>query len=218
MSLTTREVRQSRAVRSRWRRSGAILGLAALTTVAVLAMPASGVDVATFSNPTTLTIADATYSGGVTTPGEASLYPSPITVNGTSGTITDVNVTLTGLVHPVADDLDVMLVSPTGESLVVLSEPGITSPSSSTLTSVNGNYTFDDSAATAFPNANPSLGVPIASGSYQPTNNNLAGPDKFPRPRRHPAAPPPSQRSTVRTRTASGASTWSTMPTVTSGR
>ena len=39
----------------------------------------------------------------------ASPYPSMLTVAGLTGTITDVNVTLTGLTHPFSHDVDVLL-------------------------------------------------------------------------------------------------------------
>jgi hypothetical protein len=118
----------------------------------------------TFSNTTSLTIADR--AGSALPPGVASLYPSPITVSGLSGTITDVNITLTGITASRPRDLDVLLVAPTGQTLVVMADTG-------NLCSIsNVNVTLDDQAAAQLPD--PTNGCPpdpaITTGSYKPTN------------------------------------------------
>ena len=117
-----------------------------------------------FSNSTSLTVADR--AGSALPPGVASLYPSPITVSGLSGTISDVNVTLTGITASRPRDLDVLLVAPTGQTLVIMADTGNLCAISSV------NVTLDDGAASQLPD--PTNGCPpdspITTGSYKPTN------------------------------------------------
>jgi hypothetical protein len=74
-----------------------------------------------FSNPAAITINDGGLCDNVSnlalTPGKATAYPSSNTVSGLTGVISDVNVTLTGLTHNFPDDVDVLLLSPTGRPL-----------------------------------------------------------------------------------------------------
>ena len=65
--------------------------------------------------PVTISIPDS---------GAASPYPSEINVQGLSGTITDVNVTLNGYRHGFPDDVAVQVVSPTGKSVLLMSDVG----------------------------------------------------------------------------------------------
>lgn len=91
--------------------------------------------------------------------GRASTYPSNITVSGLSGAITDVNVTLTNMNHLNPDDLDIMLVSPSGKRILLLSDAG------GTTDVVNATLTFDDSAAAVVPDAGP-----LVTATVKPTN------------------------------------------------
>src|SRR5215212_9600642 len=61
----------------------------------------------------------------------ANPYPSEINVQGLSGTITDVNVTLNGYSHGFPDDVAVQVVSPTGKSVLLMSDVGGPLPSGS---------------------------------------------------------------------------------------
>jgi hypothetical protein len=91
------------------------------------------------------------------TEGPAEPYPSEIPVSGLDGTIVDIEVTIHGLTHSYADDVDVLLVGPGGDAVVLLADAG------------NGRepadvvLTFDDDAGSAFGQG------PIASGSYRPS-------------------------------------------------
>jgi subtilisin-like proprotein convertase family protein len=102
--------------------------------------------------------------------GPATPYPSSITYAGVPGAqITDVNVRLTGLTHTEADDLDVLLVGPTGADAIVMSDAGGT-------TDVSGvNLTIDDQAATLLPDS-----TVLTSGTYRPANHG--GADTWPPP------------------------------------
>ncbi len=72
-------------------------------------------DEARFEQPSPLTIPDT---------GTATPYPSQITVDH-GGLVTHVEeVTISGLTHANPDDLDVMLVGPTGVSIVLMSDAG----------------------------------------------------------------------------------------------
>lgn len=133
----------------------------------------------TFTNPAAITIND----NAAATP-----YPSNITVAGFGGNATKVTVTLANINHTFPDDIDILLVSPTGRKFVMLSDV------SGTNDFVNTTITLDDAAATALSDsgANP-------SGTYRPTNFNLnGGGDTFLRPR--PQSPPITPRLRERRR------------------
>ena len=106
-------------------------GVSRLTTIAtatlacfalalvVAAAPAAAV---VFSNTGAITMPDP----NCTDPDIASPYPSNIVVSGLTGTITDVNVTLTGITHPFEGDIEVLLVGPSGgsQNITLLSDAG----------------------------------------------------------------------------------------------
>src|SRR5215207_2171797 len=93
--------------------------------------------------PVTISIPDAS---------PANPYPSEINVQGLSGTITDVNVTLNGYSHGFPDDVAVQVVSPgpTGKSVLLMSDVGGPLPFGSAPVS-NINLTLDDEAANSLP-------------------------------------------------------------------
>lgn len=99
----------------------------------------------------------------------ATPYPSMITVAGVTGTVTKVTVTLRGLTHTCPADLDVLLVGPGGQNVLLISDAG-TNKAVSNLT-----LTFDDTAATL-----PQTST-LASGTYRPTNFDT-NTDLFPAP------------------------------------
>jgi subtilisin-like proprotein convertase family protein len=130
--------------------------VAALTLFAALL--ASGTASAqTFSNATGITINDNDGLGN----GAATPYPSDITVSGVVGTVTKVTVTLTGLSHPGPQDIDILLVGPTGQTVFLMSDAGAVNAIS------NVNLTFDDAAASSLPT---DFATTITSGTYKPTN------------------------------------------------
>jgi subtilisin-like proprotein convertase family protein len=113
----------------------AILGVAMLAAWVSLAA-AGPVQAATFtrdvgttqsfSNATEIDIADG-YCDFDNESGEQGLadpYPSPITVSGMTGSITDVNVTLHGLSHVYLQDLRALLVGPQGQKVLFLHGAG----------------------------------------------------------------------------------------------
>ena len=99
--------------------------------------------------------------------GPAAPYPSQIVASGLVGTVTGATVTLTGYTHTFSDDVDVLLVAPGGQSVVLMSDAGGGGVSNVTLT-------FDDAAATAVPD-----GSPLTSGTYRPANWEGSSTDSF---------------------------------------
>ena len=77
--------------------------------------------------------------------GPASLYPSPITVAGMSGTITKLELTVSRFTHDFADEVNMLLVGPTGVGVVFLSHAGGGTPITKTTT-----FTVSDSALFPF--------------------------------------------------------------------
>lgn len=106
----------------------------ALVALVALALPA-GAEAATltFANPQGLG-----PSGAGGTVGPANAYPSSISVSGIQGTVTDVNVTLLGMV--VSDDADIVVRGPNGEQVLLISDACRSG------TSQRGNWIFDQSA------------------------------------------------------------------------
>jgi len=107
---------------------------------------------AAFTNSTRLT------TPGSGSKGDASIYPSLIQVSGVTGIVSRVSLTLSGLSHGAVNDLDVLLVGPSGQSVLVMSDVGSGTVSNLTLV-------FDDAALLNLP---PSGSV--LSGTYKPTN------------------------------------------------
>jgi hypothetical protein len=70
---------------------------------------------ATFSNTGAITIPDS---------GAATPYPSEITVSGVTGTVTKVTVSIYDLNHTWADDIDMLLVGPGGQTVMLMSDQG----------------------------------------------------------------------------------------------
>ncbi len=120
-----------------------------------------------FTNAATLTIPG---SGTGSPSGEpASSYPSSINVSGMKGNLTRVSVTLLNLAHTYATDLDVLLVSPSGRSILLLSDV------STGADFTNVTVTLDDEGK-AFSN------LPMTAGVYRPTDLVAASDDVFPAP------------------------------------
>jgi Ca2+-binding RTX toxin-like protein len=104
----------------------------------------------TFSNVSAITINDGTSS----TP-----YPSNINVSGLSGNLSSLKVTLSNLSHTYSDDIDVLLVGPTGAKAILMSDVG----GSFDLTNIT--LTFDPTASSSLPDDSQ-----ISSGIYKPTD------------------------------------------------
>jgi uncharacterized repeat protein (TIGR01451 family) len=121
----------------------------------------------TFSNPAAITIPGT--GTGATTGAPANPYPSNITVSGLTGVVTRVTVRLNNFAHTFPDDVDVMVVGPSGDRALLMSDNG----GDTDATGVT--LTFDDAAATSLPD-----GGPLVSGTFKPSN--IGGADAFPAP------------------------------------
>jgi subtilisin-like proprotein convertase family protein len=108
-----------------------------------------------------------------------SPYPSSIGVSGLAGVISKVAVSLNNLTHTFPDDIDVLLVGPTGANAIIMSDAGGSADAN------NVTLVFDDAAASPLSD----LGA-LSSGTFQPTNHAPA--DTFPAP-----APAPSGGSAL---------------------
>ncbi len=108
--------------------------------------------------------------GGTGTSGPASVYPITFNVTG-SGNAVWVAITLGGLTHTWFDDIDALLVSPSGTAVLFLSDAGGSFDP-------NGDYTFRDdislSTIADFPTSAP------PAGTYN--TSSYGGGDTFPAP------------------------------------
>lgn len=145
------------------KRRGLLLGLlVAILALAVFA-PAAGAQV--FANQTLIRI-PATGTSGPATP-----YPSPINVTGMTGAVTSVTATITGYSHTFPSDVDILLVGPSGQNVVLLADTGGSTDVN------NATITFDQASLNSVPS-------PVVSGTFRPTNGGaFTGPA--------PAPPPP---------------------------
>jgi subtilisin-like proprotein convertase family protein len=100
----------------------------------------------------------------------ATPYPSQITVSGLPTSIGKLTVTLLDLTHSWPDDLDILLVGPTGQSVLLVSDAGEGNAFD------NVNLILDDLAISSLPDAGA-----IPSGSYRPSNHGNEA-DSFPQP------------------------------------
>ena len=121
----------------------------------------------TFTLPATTSFTNA-VSVTIPSQGGASPYPSTINVSGLTGLVSKATVRLNGLTHAFPDDVDVLLVSPSGRKVVLMSDAG----GGHAVT--NLALSFDDGGA-LLPNANT-----IVAGTYNPTDHEPG--DAFPSP------------------------------------
>ena len=138
-----------------------VLVAAALMAVASLA------SAQTFTNSASITIPN---SGAAL--GAATLYPSPITVSGVGAQLTGISVTLNNFSHFYPADVDILLVGPCGQNVMLMSDVGTFFPVN------NLTPTFDNVSGTSMPSANQ-----LSSGTFMPTNFDPVGDvDGFPAP------------------------------------
>src|SRR4051812_37494607 len=139
----------------------------AILSIALLFTMTAAISAQTFSNTSSISIPNSGVSSGA-----ASLYPSPITVSGLGTQITAISVTLDGFSHAYPADVDILLVGPNGQNVMLMSDVGTFFPVS------NLTFTFDNSSANAMPGS-----LQLMSGIYAPTNFDPTGNvDGFPAP------------------------------------
>lgn len=96
------------------------------------------------------------------TPLAATVYPMTLDVSNITGSVIRVSVKLTGVTHEFPRDMDILLVGPTGEAVMLLSDAG--GGSNDALSSAD--LMFDDSGAVV---ANRDVGL-VPGASYTPIN------------------------------------------------
>lgn len=127
----------------------------------------------TFSNATPIAIPGT--GTGALTGAPASPYSSDINVTGLTGKIASIAVGLKGINHTFPSDIDVLLVSPTGQQMILMSDVN-----QRRSIAANVNLTLVDTAANLLPGV-----ISIVSGTFKPSNYGVG--DAFPAPA--PAAP-----------------------------
>ena len=113
-----------------------------------------------FTNTASITINDNSA---------ATPYPSTVNVSGITDIVGKVRVTLYGISHTYPSDIDILMVGPTGQSVILMSDADSGTDISNVV------LTFDDDA----PNSLPSSAA-ITSGTFKPTN--FGSGDTFPAP------------------------------------
>ena len=129
-----------------------------------------GQTTASFANPAAIIINDNA---------PAAPYPSTINVSGLAGLVTKATVTISNLNHTWPNDIDALLVSPTGQKSYLMAKCG------GSYIANNVTLTFDDSAASSLPHF-----TQIVSGTNRPTSYAFTAPP-FP-----PALTPPPPYNT----------------------
>ena len=104
----------------------------------------------TFDNTNRITILDAS---------PASPYPSSIGVSNLAGVVGNISVTLFGLSHTFPGDIEMLLASPSGRGVVLMSDAG------GGTDAVGATLRFDDAATTYLPQAGP-----IVTSTNRPTD------------------------------------------------
>jgi subtilisin-like proprotein convertase family protein len=99
----------------------------------------------------------------------ADPYPSQIIISDVAGNLTKLVVNINGLTHRFASDIDMLLVGPDGQKVVLMSDAG-GGPIGNHI-----NLNFDAAATEAIPNSS------LFSGTYRPANYE-SGSDVFPSP------------------------------------
>jgi subtilisin-like proprotein convertase family protein len=101
----------------------------------------------------------STNSISIPDSGPALTYPSTIAVSGLAGVAIKVSVTLSNLTHSYPDDLDILLVSPSGRKVMLMSDVG------GGVGGTNLTLTFDDSASASLPDS-----TGLSAGMFRATD------------------------------------------------
>jgi hypothetical protein len=114
---------------------------------------------ARFANPTPIIIP---------TQGMATPYPSQIVVSNMSGTISKLQVTISQFWHNFPGDVDMLLVSPAGQKMVIWSRAGDSGGTNNEFlgAATNITTTLDDAAIFPLPYPYPLICIPFTPGDY----------------------------------------------------
>jgi len=148
-----------------WKARSAVLAL----TLAVLGSSCGFVADSVSARRTSSALKVDTFNSlaGVNIASNTQAGPSTITVSGLNAPIADVDVTLSTLTHPTASDLDILLVGPNGQKVMIMSDTGDEA--------LNDSLTFSDEASERLPSVDN-----LVSGTFQPTDDDYTpAPDLF---------------------------------------
>ena len=90
----------------------------------------------------------------------ASPYPSTITVSGAPSEIGSMRVTLYDVTHEMPDNMDILLIGPTGQNFILVADAGGNSDLTTPVT-----LTFSDLAGQVLPDS-----APFTTGQFEPTS------------------------------------------------
>ncbi len=113
-------------------------------------------------NPSITTTTTFNNAASITIPnqGKGNPYPSTVSVSGMNGTVRNVTVTLRGLSHTWVSDVDVLLVGPNGQKVIIFSD------AAEAFNASNVTFTLSDNAAGSVPGS----GSFASGGTYKPTD------------------------------------------------
>jgi subtilisin-like proprotein convertase family protein len=147
--------------------AAAVYASPAATTTYSVTVTNTSTETRTFSTGGTVTIPGV--APGSTNSGAGAPYPSTVAVSGLPANAVIKSVTVKGIRHSFPDDIDMLLQSPTGINVVLMSDVGGSSDAT------GQSYTFDDAASNLMADA-----ALNASGTYRPTN--FGSSDTYPAP------------------------------------
>lgn len=119
--------------------------------------------------------------------GPGSPYPATINISGGPNIIGRVRVTLFDVSHNFADDIDVLLVGPAGQNIILMADAGgttgLTSPSTPTFVDSASQFLPDSSTIstgiykpTSWEPGQPNFPAPAPTGPYNEPGNTSGGP------------------------------------------
>jgi len=151
--------------------------------------PTATVAYTTAPGTATASVVESTFTsaGPATIPdvGNATIYPMNVTVSGLTGTVSTLAVRLNSLSHTFPGDIDVLVVAPTGQKMIVQSDMGGTGD-------VSGlTYTIADSGAALLSSTQ------LTAGTFRPSNSGAADPFGAPAPAGPYAEPTPAGSATL---------------------
>ncbi|HWF49165.1 MAG TPA: Ig-like domain-containing protein [Solirubrobacteraceae bacterium] len=139
------------------------MGLLILAVAMIFLALAAPAGAAVFSNASSITLNDPNSQSNGQNNATASPYPSTIAVSGLTGTISNVTATLSNVSYSHSQDIDVLLVGPGGQSLILVANLGPNS--GATAPAAGSTLTFSDAGAL------PTMLTPWGSANtFKPVN------------------------------------------------
>jgi plastocyanin len=148
---------------------------------------------ATLTDTAALTISPAcstrfsnTAAIAVPVSGAATPYPSTIVVAGLNQAVNGMSLTLNGLSHTAPGDVDILLLGPGGQKMIVMSDAG------SSIAATGLTFTVTDAGAGVLP-----AGAALTEGTFKPTNHGAGDTFATPAPIGPYSSPGPAGTATL---------------------